>query len=74
MPARYSSFEAGDRVCCTTLDGGMHGPFTVTFSQGRVTFVRMSGGTVLPLPTYRLRLARPTKVAPKPRRASGARP
>jgi hypothetical protein len=52
-------FRHGESVFCTCAAGVSSGPFEVGWSDGAVTFVRARGGTLLALPTYRLRSAAP---------------
>ena len=69
MVEKRVEFEPGARVYCALPDGTSDGPFTVSWSEGTVTFVRAAAGTMLALPTYRLH-AMPALL----RKRSGRRP
>lgn len=49
----------GETVVCKGLAGSTTGPYEVDSSDGAVTLVRMRGGTLLALPTVRLRALAP---------------
>lgn len=45
----------GDLVDCVGFEGERDGPYTVSWCEGTVTFVKAAGGAVIALPTHRLR-------------------
>jgi hypothetical protein len=57
MPAVPANrrWRAGETAFCTGENGALRGPFAVQSVHGSIAYVRAPGGTLIALPTRRLR-------------------